>query len=144
MDVVKVFSRSVLRSTFSSPPFSPSHLLYVCVQVRLQLQNQLHAVARDAQPYKGLTHAAVKISREEGVRGLWKGYVRFPNNSNPSHHRNSLRGCLCATCSITPSMLREASYSSMRIVRLRPSPAALCLLLRTLKLFALLCGAGFV
>lgn len=60
------------------------------VKVRLQLQNQLQSLDRGSQPYRGLSHAALKIAKEEGIaRGLWKG--------------------------ITPSMLREASYSSMRI-----------------------------
>jgi len=58
------------------------------IKVRLQTQNQLQAVRLSAQPYAGLFSAGGRIFHEEGVRGLFKG--------------------------ITASMMREASYSSMR------------------------------
>lgn len=66
------------------------------VKVRLQTQSQLVARAGGAalytaaSPYHGFTHALVKIWRDEGYfRGLQKGF--------------------------TPSMLREISYSSIRL-----------------------------
>jgi len=64
------------------------------IKVRLQLQNQLEKVSvahfYGAQTrYHGFSHAAVTIIKEEGVQGLMKG--------------------------ITASMIRELSYSSLRL-----------------------------
>ena len=65
------------------------------IKIALQIQNQLKkarglGVGHAEGEYKGFRHAAVKIASEEGVfRGLMKG--------------------------ITASMMREASYSSMRL-----------------------------
>jgi len=63
------------------------------IKVRLQTQNQLQragALGAAELPYKGFRHAFLKILREEGYfKGLMKGF--------------------------TPSMLREASYSSLRM-----------------------------
>jgi hypothetical protein len=64
------------------------------IKVRLQLQNQLSKVKiinfHSKNPYKGFFHAGYKIFLEEGFfGGLMKG--------------------------ITPSMIREATYSSLRL-----------------------------
>jgi len=65
------------------------------IKVRLQLQNQMHRVSIGhihgiGSPYHGFFHAASKILHEEGFfGGLMKG--------------------------ITPSMIRELSYSSIRM-----------------------------
>jgi hypothetical protein len=63
------------------------------IKVRLQTQNQLQAKVGKGMygdaAYKGFSHAGMRILREEGFSGIMKG--------------------------ITASMLREASYSSMRM-----------------------------
>jgi hypothetical protein len=44
------------------------------VKVRLQSQRlAFHARASEAAQYRGMLHAFVKISRQEGISGLWKG-----------------------------------------------------------------------
>lgn len=77
------------------------------IKVRLQLQNQLKEVSMknfrsEGSRYRGLFHAGHRIYLEEGYfRGLMKGFARFwiSNLSNR----------------ITPSLIREFFYSSLRL-----------------------------
>eukprot|EP01119_Soliformovum_irregulare_P014121 TRINITY_DN3835_c0_g1_i1.p1 TRINITY_DN3835_c0_g1~~TRINITY_DN3835_c0_g1_i1.p1 ORF type:complete len:309 (-),score=43.53 TRINITY_DN3835_c0_g1_i1:68-994(-) len=86
------FAAGGLSSGISSGLMNPNDV----IKVRLQLQNQLHRVSltqfhhTGETMYKGFVHAFFKILREEGYfRGLMKGF--------------------------TPSMMREFTYSSVRM-----------------------------
>jgi len=62
------------------------------IKTRLQLQGQLAAASTAtvvSYKYKGLVRGSLTIAREEGAKGLWKG--------------------------LGPSLLREATYSSLRL-----------------------------
>lgn len=60
------------------------------IKVRLQTQNELKKLVRSEQTFKGLTHGAVTIAKNEGLHALW-------------------------TRGLTASMIREISYSSIRM-----------------------------
>ena len=75
------------------------------IKVRLQLQGQLAKTSLTnmygANPYQGFFHAGIKIFREEGYfGGLMKGYDQLKP---------------LFTSRFTPSMIRELTYSSMRM-----------------------------
>jgi len=46
-------------------------------KIRLQLQGQVHDTVHKHARYRGMFHAIIRISYEEGFRALYKGYVKY-------------------------------------------------------------------
>src|SRR4051794_5946593 len=94
------------------------------IKVRLQLQNQLAKASlghlHSSSPYHGFLHAGKKIYLEEGYfRGLMKGYICtlycvYRIRQYIPVQTEHLCNCVTYT-RFTPSMMREFTYSSLRM-----------------------------